>query len=317
MSEEIKIKKISTGQQSYEIDAKYWGGRESTTPPNDEIWYTSTDGNSVTFSPGSSSGANVVSNTYENGKGIIKFDGEINVIAASSFEFRDSLSSITIPDSVTSIGYEAFYGCTSLSSISIPNSVTDIEFAAFSGCTSLTSVTIPDSVTSIGEQAFYGCSSLTSVTIPDGVTRIRSEAFYGCSSLTSVTIPDSVTEIVNRSFYNCTSLISVYCKRITPYSISGGAVFGNNASERKIYVPVESVDTYKTASAWSGYIDSIVGCVFEDEPILVLSDEDISSIVNTYFILSASGSGSGGFGDGISLALDDESSDIYEETPIE
>jgi ubiquitin len=93
----------------------------------------------------------------------------------------------TIPNSVTSIGSSAFYGCTSLTSITIGNGVTSIEEQAFLGCSSLTSITIPDGVTSIGEQVFNRCTSLTSITIPDGVTSIGFAAFYNCSSLTSIT----------------------------------------------------------------------------------------------------------------------------------
>ena len=108
--------------------------------------------------------------------------------------------SYNIPNSVTSIGYRAFSGCTSLTSITIPNSVTSIGYYAFYGCTSLTSITIPNSVTSIGDYAFYDCSSLTSVTIPDNVTSIRDYTFSGCTSLTSITIPDSVTSIGDWAF---------------------------------------------------------------------------------------------------------------------
>ena len=77
--------------------------------------------------------------------------------------FCSSLTSVTIGDSVTSIGYEAFYNCSSLASVTIPDSVTSIGSSAFSDCSKLTSVTIPDSVTSIGGVAFGGCSSLTTV----------------------------------------------------------------------------------------------------------------------------------------------------------
>ena len=95
-------------------------------------------------------------------------------------------------------------------SYAIPDSMTSIDWRAFAGCTSLTSVTIPSSVTSIGGATFSDCSSLTSVTIPSGVTSIRDYTFNGCTSLTSVTIPDSVTSIDWCAFAGCTSLTDVY-----------------------------------------------------------------------------------------------------------
>ena len=120
-----------------------------------------------------------------------------------------SQTSYTIPDSVTSIGYYAFAGCTGLTSITIPNSVTSIGNRAFCGCTGLTSITIPNSVTSIGNGAFYDCTGLTSITIPDSVTSIEDVAFDGCTGLTSITIPNSVTSIGSYAFYGCTGLTSI------------------------------------------------------------------------------------------------------------
>ena len=116
---------------------------------------------------------------------------------------------ITIPDSMTSIGYCAFKGCSNLTSVTIGNSVTSIGEGAFEGCTELTSITIPDSVTSIGDLAFQGCAGLTSITIPNSVTSIGVQTFYGCTELTSVTIPDSVTSIGSYAFYDCSSLTSI------------------------------------------------------------------------------------------------------------
>jgi len=121
---------------------------------------------------------------------------------------------LTLPESYNGQNYEiynyAFFCCTSLTSINIPNSVTSIGNSAFYGCTSLESIVIPDSVTSIGEDALSYCTSLTSVTIPDSVTSIGSSAFSGCTSLESITIPDSVTSIGYKAFRNCTSLKTVY-----------------------------------------------------------------------------------------------------------
>jgi len=133
----------------------------------------------------------------------------VTSIGNEAFSWCESLTSVTIPDSVTSIGSSAFSDCKSLTSVTIPNSVTSIGNYAFSYCLSFTSVTIPDSVTSIGDSAFFYCPSLTSVTIPDSVTSIGIGVFSFCDSLTSVTIPDSVTSIGNYAFSHCKSLTSV------------------------------------------------------------------------------------------------------------
>ena len=126
------------------------------------------------------------------------------------YPIGNTRTSYIIPNSVTSIGDSAFFGCTSLTSVTIPDSVTSIVDLAFSFCSSLTSVTIPNSVTSIGQIAFGDCESLTSITIPDSVTSIGNYTFNFCTSLTSVTIPNSVTSIGWCAFYDCTSLKDVY-----------------------------------------------------------------------------------------------------------
>ena len=117
--------------------------------------------------------------------------------------------STVIPNSVTSIGYYAFSGCTSLTSITIPNSVTNIGRYAFQGCSGLTSVIIGNSVASIGEGAFSHCSVLASITIPTSVTSIGEGAFSHCSVLASITIPTSVTSIGKSVFGYCSSLTSI------------------------------------------------------------------------------------------------------------
>ena len=106
----------------------------------------------------------------------------------------------TIPNSVTSIGGRAFYGCSSLASITIPNSITRIENSAFSDCSSLTSITIPNSVTSIGDYAFGWCSSLTSINIPENVTSIGGGAFQDCSSLTKTNYMGDIASWCNIKF---------------------------------------------------------------------------------------------------------------------
>ncbi len=128
--------------------------------------------------------------------------------ANSPFYNIKTLTSVTIGNSVTSIGQSAFSGCSSLTSIVIPNSVTSIGNSAFSGCSSITGeLVIPNSVTSIGDYAFFGCTGLTNAVIGNSVASIGDYAFYGCSSLASIKIPDSVTVIGRYAFYCCKGIV--------------------------------------------------------------------------------------------------------------
>ena len=166
------------------------------------------------------------------------------IIADDAFAGCLFLTSVTIPDSVTSVGFMAFDGCRSLTDINvsadnkhfcsqdgvlfnkdkteiirhpagkravryiIPNSVTTICNNAFAYCDSLESVTLPNGITTIGEDAFFSCESLNGITFPDSVKSIGDSAFYSCDSLESVTLPDSVTYVGEYAFSHCDSLIS-------------------------------------------------------------------------------------------------------------
>ena len=192
---------------------------------------------------------------------------------------KTEITNLTIPNSVTEIGYSAFYECSHLTNITIPDSVTEIRGYAFRYCRSLTSVTIGNSVTSIGYNAFEDCTSLTTITIPNSVTEIGGSAFDDCSSLKTIIIPDSVTEIGGGAFYGCQSLIKavigsgvknigssafknciflneIICKPTTPPT-GGSNMFKSIGTSAKIYVPVGSGDAYKAANYWSDYASII------------------------------------------------------------
>jgi GH24 family phage-related lysozyme (muramidase) len=190
----------------------------------------------------SKDGKTLIQYPVGNGRTAYEIPAGVATIEGSVFWGCASLVSITIPDSVTGIGYFAFQDCSGLTAISvspankqykdidgvllskdgktlhrypagnaqtayaIPASVTTIYNSAFSGCSSLVSVTIPTGVTTIERYAFTRCSSLASVTIPEGVTSIDGWAFSDCSSLVFVTIPASVTKIGTAAFQGCTSL---------------------------------------------------------------------------------------------------------------
>ena len=120
-----------------------------------------------------------------------------------------NITKCIIPDSVTTIGNNAFAFCKSLKEITIPNSVINIGNNAFDDCESLKEITIPNNVTSIGDGAFFYCESLKEIIIPDSVTIIGSDAFYRCISLTSITISNNITSIDDFVFRYCTSLTSI------------------------------------------------------------------------------------------------------------
>ena len=146
-------------------------------------------------------------------KGTITIPNSVTSIGEYAFSGCSGLTSITIPNSVTSIGEYAFYGCSGLTSITIPNGVTSIGDGVFKGCSGLTSITIGNSVTSIGKSAFYGCSGLTSITIPNSVTSIGEYAFYGCINMTSITFLGRVPSIAyNRVFERCTNIHKLVCE---------------------------------------------------------------------------------------------------------
>jgi len=133
----------------------------------------------------------------------------VTAIGDNAFYGCTDLTSVSIPNGVTSIGYSVFCGCSGLTSISIPNSVTSIGQYAFSHCTGLTSISIPNSVTSIGQYAFFHCTGLTSIAIPNSVTTIDEYAFFFCSGFSSIIIPSSVTTIGNRAFDGCSGLTAI------------------------------------------------------------------------------------------------------------
>ena len=197
-----------------------------------------------------------------------------------AFRNCENLESITIPDSVTSIGDSAFNHCSKLTNITIPDSVTSIGNYTFQYCSSLKSITIPDSVTSIGDSAFSNCLELESAILPSGIKNITYQMFALCSKLTSITIPNSVTSISYGAFWSCSSLKSITIpdsvtsigpdalkcgyhirpatitfERTTPPTISSSTF--DTTTLAKIIVPAGCGDTYKAATNWAAFADYI------------------------------------------------------------
>ena len=167
--------------------------------------------------------------------GVYSIKKGVKVIANNAFFRCKSLTSINIPDSVTSIEAWAFDSCHSLTSINIPDCVTSIENSTFSWCHSLRNINISDTVTRIGDNAFSNCKSLKNINIPNGVTRIGDSAFYDCGSLTSINIPDTVIMIGDSAFRDCNSLKNINI----PNGVTriGDSAFRNCNSLKNINIP--------------------------------------------------------------------------------
>lgn len=214
-----------------------------------------------------------------------RINGMENVleIGASAFEKCESLNSISLNSDLARIENNTFYGCKSLNSIEIPNSVTTIDYSAFENCSSLTEVAIPNSVTTIGRDAFRSCENLATLTIGNSVTTIGCGAFAECKELSNVDFGNSISEIEGLAFDRCDKLLDI----ILPSSVShiGRSAFwtGLNVNDTTIvscmaltppiidsevfsgrwnlliYVPMSSVEAYKTADGWREYANVIVG----------------------------------------------------------
>ena len=238
---------------------------DDSAESNREIWYTSTDDNTVTPYTANAFGANIISNTYENGKGVIKFDGN-----------------------VTKIGESAFFGCQNLKSVTIPESVTTIENNPFAYCDNLAEFNgkfvSADKHCIIVNNVLQSFTpiSLKSYSIPNSIVSISNYAFVNCQSLTQIIIPKSISSIGNRAFDCCNSLKTVYCMPDTPPTLGDNA-FGASSSTRKIYVPESLVNAYKTASNWSKYsseIEPYPGYIGPEQARTVTLKLDVKLIAN-------------------------------------
>lgn len=185
---------------------------EYNSLPNNEIWYTSTNRKIVKPYATDVFGANIISNTYENGKGIIKFDAPVTQIGDYAFLYCYNLKSITIPDEITEISALAFYYCSNLCSFYGKFSSTDNrcliangELIAFAKA-GLTEYTVPGRVVTIGKNAFIQCDALTSIKLPISLRTIKKGAFSWCSKLKSIDIPLWVETIELQAFQGCNSL---------------------------------------------------------------------------------------------------------------
>ena len=203
--------------------------------------------------------------------------GTVKIIGANAFEDCDTFTSITLPQSLTSIEDIAFAYCTALQNINIPQNVTNIGVSAFLQCKSLTSITIPSGVTSIKTSAFVLCTSLRSIELPDHLVSIGNSAFVGCSSLESIVIPAEVTSVRQFAFSGCTSLRSI---ELPDHLVSiGNSAFIGCTSLESVVIPMS------VTSVENGAFDSCISlkAVFAKEGLPLESASIPSGAVKIYY----------------------------------
>lgn len=149
---------------------------------------------------------------------------------------------------VTGIGKEAFSKC-DINTVELPDTITNIGYSAFLDCMDLTSINLPDKVTCIEGLAFSGCWDLYSIELPDSLTSIGEKAFECCIEFTSIVIPASVLSIKREAFGGCYGLVGIICKPTVPPALGDDVFRGINKSI-PLYVPIESIDLYKSAPQW-------------------------------------------------------------------
>ena len=212
----------------------------------------------------------------------VTYDGttySVTSIGESAFRECSGLTSITIPNSVTSIGEFAF-AVTGLTNIRIPNSVTNISNNVFGACTKLVSAVIPNGITTIAKELFYNCPALTSIEIPNSVTSIGERTFAYCTGLTSITIPNSVTSIERYAFNGCSNVETLYiggsvasiggdafagCEKITEIKVAlekpirGSAdIFAEAVYDNAtLYVPTGTEPLYQELEPWNIFFNIV------------------------------------------------------------
>lgn len=202
--EEVEVERSAWGRLSA-ADAGVVPEEEPNSIFDNVIYYTTTDGEVIEPQNTRSFGADLVSNTYENGRGVMVFDGPVTIIPYGAFERCSTLSSIRLPATVRTIGEFSFDNCSSLVSILMGRNVREIGQAAFQGCSSLEAITFPEELEIINPWTFNSCSSLGDIVLPDGLISIGEYAFQSCY-FSEVTVPGSLQVVEPCAFAFCDNL---------------------------------------------------------------------------------------------------------------
>lgn len=185
----------------------------------------------------------------------VKIPGSVKTIGSIAFIECYNLTSVELSEGVTRIGTWAFQNCTNLTRIDISTSVTSIGGAAFENCINLVSLEIPENVTSIGERAFRNCENLISVNLPKGLKSINESLFEKCRKLGKLTLPKDVSYIATKAFCDCINLSNLIIMNETPPKVGASDIL--KSCYATLYVPRNSIESYKTAPFWKDYASRI------------------------------------------------------------
>lgn len=223
-------------------------------PAKDEFWYVTRSGKTVGVKEGMFD-VPVISNTYNDGLGVISFDGTLTVIGMGAFYLNEDLAEIVIPSGVRELAYSCFRECLNLTKVTICPGLERVGDTAFHNCQTLSTLILPETVKCIDKDAFSHCFSLSSVDLPEELDSLGQSAFLNCTSLREIVIPKTVTSIGYRAFDGDYSLERIVCLAEDP-PVGAGQMF--KGSDAPIYVPAGSVELYKAAEFWRTYSSRIV-----------------------------------------------------------
>ena len=192
--------------------------------------------------------------------GTVVIPNTVTSIGNNAFYNCRHIGSVTIGNSVENIGTYAFYNCSDMGSVTIGTSVASIGTYAFYGCSKLTTVVLPSSMTTINNSTFEYCSLLSSVTIPNTIVSIGNAAFRYCNKLATLTIPNSVASINEDAFYNCSGIASITSRAINPPAVKSNA-FYNVPTSIPVEVPCNTLSDYQSATGWSSFTNMYENCI--------------------------------------------------------
>ncbi len=184
----------------------------------------------------------------------VELCGDI-VLGENAFNTYPNMVSVAVPHGITFAGEGIFSNCQNLKAFVVPDNMVQIPGDSFIHDRGLKIVSFPNGLSSIGGSSFANCEELSEFTIPDAVGNIGSYTFLNCKALSAVTLPEEIARLNNSLFNGCLGLSELRVFNPVPPTM-GNEVFNGVRNDLQVYVPAESVDTYKTASGWDRYADN-------------------------------------------------------------